>query len=496
MPKSQTRMLRKELHSIAPGAAPCLNDKGYLCDPRLPDSWWQKWIEVIQAAEGPLNKHIVADVIREFGHPRERLFAYLARRCLQNMTHSHGELSWALHAELTRGSIIFGVVWGCGGSSYEQEQPIDLGNDVGEMFWPCLMGGWGDDKIAPFYCPALGLQGAKPWKVHLSRVHIFEELNWFEGVQAEKELPLVVPAPPPPLPPPAPVLPADFDFAFDSSGHIYYFNVYDRVPTWVRPEHPMPILHDEAPRYTSTSDGPTLPPGSARGSHVDTGVDSVSPKQMQLRDIRRSIGIFDKASRAADFASAGSCGPGEARAKAFGADGSHGNEVGSGDGEPTLGSDVSNAGEPETEPRNRRGARSASSGPSAHSTSSSGASRLSDDNVAMLSSLVELPHLACRSALRNEDSDFARAVAALFADNDTVDDLRKEPSADDSQKDAGATEMDDGDSVGGDTVVFNSADLDPPDATAAFASAVAALFDDKVTVDDSQKEATVDDSRK
>ena len=67
---------------------------------------------------------------------------------------------------------------------------------------------------------------------------------------------------------------------------------------------------------------------------------------------------------------------------------------------------------------------------------------------------------------------------------------------DDSQKDAGATEMDDGDSVGGDTVVFNSADLDPPDATAAFASAVAALFDEKVTVDDSQKEATVDDSRK
>ena len=91
--------------------------------------------------------------------------------------------------------------------------------------------------------------------------------------------------------------------------------------------------------------------------------------------------------------------------------------MGSSDGEPTLGSDVSNAGEPETEPGKRRGAGSASSRPSAHSSSSSVASRLSDDYVAMLSSLVELPRLACRNALRNEDGDIAPAVAAQFADN-------------------------------------------------------------------------------
>ena len=201
--------------------------QGGLANPDLPDAFWRGWLRAIAERVDGINP--------ECDNPRQAVYSWLLSRALENMTHSSGQRAWRLWDDIIAGNVGFAVIWGCGGSSGEQElsfKQFIARNGTQGTFWPCLVGSQmhehGDamgQVLVIFYCPALGWGNSRPWRVDITRVHVFGDLTIDDhGVVVQihtnpgagasspcaspQPAPPAIPQPAPPPPPAAPPPPA------------------------------------------------------------------------------------------------------------------------------------------------------------------------------------------------------------------------------------------------------------------------------------------------
>ena len=109
------------------------------------------------------------------GHdnPAEDVYRYLAMRVweLVNEIRRIGEAGWSFRQQNV---VLPCLVWADGGrgsqmTPYRGAQPY-------EQWWPCVVVPIPEatkGQLLPFYCPALAWARARPWHVHLSRLHVF-----------------------------------------------------------------------------------------------------------------------------------------------------------------------------------------------------------------------------------------------------------------------------------------------------------------------------------
>ena len=338
---------------------------GGLQDPGLDPSFWRNWLELIRFNSG-------SHVDPKCAKPREAVFTWLFERARENMTHSSGQRAWQLHYDILDDRIRFAVIWGRGWSSGEQEEPFD--KRIPGQFWPCLVGSRVyelgdpvDSILLVFYCPALGWGGSKPWRVNITRIHMYGDLSIASlisisspGVQPAPEAPsnLPLPQPPQPLPPPPPNLPCGWDYAFNSEGRIYYYHKELRVSSWSQPfaseSHATSGMHPNG----STE---CISPGGVTGEHTQTEVDPLE-------------GSLDGALEVVTYPST-EC--------------------------------IEESEEPEGEPQWPR--------MPSMSSSSATTSSVSDTQIAMVASIVDMDPDKCQKAIRTENGDLAKAVEALLA---------------------------------------------------------------------------------
>ena len=111
------------------------------------------------------------------------VYEYLESRLKSglNSWRSPGQAAWQWWRGMNPGPTASGsrvvkcLVWATGASESHQTAPLGTPM-IGEQWWPCIVllpPGKDNFEISPswpFYCPALALQGARPWFVHHTRI--------------------------------------------------------------------------------------------------------------------------------------------------------------------------------------------------------------------------------------------------------------------------------------------------------------------------------------